>query len=75
MKRYLVCSILISVACTSIFAQKKKPASDPCKNPMTQAEINLCTHRSFEAADADMITVLALVKKEVSSYEGAFGKA
>jgi uncharacterized protein YecT (DUF1311 family) len=74
MKRFIICSILICVACTSLHAQKKKPPSDPCKNAMSQAEINLCTRRSYEAADAEMIKILSLVKKEVSTFEGALEK-
>ena len=41
---------------------------------MSQAEINLCTRRSYEAADAEMIKILSLVKKEVSTFEGALEK-
>jgi uncharacterized protein YecT (DUF1311 family) len=74
MNRYLIASILICVACMTINAQKKKAVNDPCKNAMSQAEINLCTRRSYEAANAEMIKVLSLVRKEVSTYEGALEK-
>ena len=74
MNRVVICSLLICVAYTSINAQKKKPANDPCKNAMSQAEINLCTRRQYEAANAEMIKILSLVKKEVSTYEGALEK-
>ena len=74
MKRYLICLILMCAASTSILAQKKKTATKPCKNAMSQAEINLCTRRTFEDATVEMTKVLAKVKQEISSYEGALEK-
>ena len=74
MKRYLLISLVMCVACTSVLAQKKKAASDPCRNAMSQAEINLCTRRMFNDATAEMEKVLEKVKHEISSYEGALEK-
>ena len=70
----IISSMLICFACTTVFGQQKKAKGDPCNNAMSQAEINLCTRRSFEAANAEMVRVLDRVKRELSSYEGAVEK-
>ena len=41
-------SLLLLAASTS--AQKRKPA-DPCANPQTQAEMNICAGNAYKAAD------------------------
>ncbi len=74
MKRYLLCSILICVASTSIFPQKKKTAANPCSNAMSQGEINLCTRREYERANLKLTKLYERVKKEVLSFQGALEK-
>lgn len=74
MKRYLTCLVLMCAASTSLLAQKKKTAPNPCRNAMSQPEINLCTRRIFEDATIKMTKVLAKVKQEISSDEGALEK-
>lgn len=41
---------LLLLASTSMNAQKKKV--DPCANPQTQTEMNICAGKAYEAADA-----------------------
>lgn len=49
--RTIVFVSLLLAAATSITAQQRRKA-DPCANPQTQAEMNICAGKAFEAADA-----------------------
>jgi uncharacterized protein YecT (DUF1311 family) len=51
------------------FAQKKRTARDPCKDPATQVDMNLCSRREYEKADAEMNLVYKQLMLELAGYE------
>jgi len=61
--------IIICVLGMVVFAQKKKTERDPCKDPMSQAEMNLCSRREYEKADAEMNKVYKQLMLELAGYE------
>lgn len=62
----IVSICLLGVA---VFPQKKKPERDPCKDPMSQVEMNLCSRRNYEKADAEMNKVYKQLMLELARYE------
>jgi uncharacterized protein YecT (DUF1311 family) len=61
--------IIICVPGLVVFAQKKKRKTDPCKDPMTQSEMNLCSRRDYEKADAELNKVYKQLMLELAGYE------
>src|ERR1700730_8473082 len=51
------------------FAQKERTARDPCKDPMTQVDMDLCSRREYEKADAEMNLVYKQLMLELAGYE------
>ena len=51
------------------FAQKKRTERDPCKDPMTQVDMNICSRREYEKADAEMNMVYKQLTLELAGYE------
>ena len=54
MKRILLALLL---ACASLFATvsaQRRGAKDPCADPQSQAEMNMCAAKKFKAADAEL---------------------
>ena len=69
MKTLLVTTlIIISVLGIVVFAQTKKPAQDPCKDPLSQFEMNVCSRRDYEKADAEMNKVYKQLMLELAGY-------
>ncbi|MEO8436708.1 MAG: lysozyme inhibitor LprI family protein, partial [Pyrinomonadaceae bacterium] len=69
MKRIFATTIIItSVLGVVVFAQKKKPAKDPCKDPLSQSEMNVCSRRDYEKADAEMNKVYKQLMLELAGY-------
>jgi uncharacterized protein YecT (DUF1311 family) len=70
MKRIVYTTIvIICVFGVVVFAQKKRLAKDPCKDPMSQAEMNLCSRRDYEKADAQLKKVYEQLILELAGYE------
>jgi len=54
MKRVLLALLL---ACAALFATasaQRRRANDPCADPQSQAEMNMCAAKKFKAADAEL---------------------
>jgi uncharacterized protein YecT (DUF1311 family) len=51
------------------FAQKKSAERDPCKDPMSQTDMNLCSRREYEKANAEMNLVYKQLTLELAGYE------
>jgi len=45
----LSCALLFTAA-----SAQKRAAQNPCEDPQTQVELNLCADRKFKAADAEL---------------------
>lgn len=70
MKRIVyVTIVIISLFSVVVFAQKKKRESDPCKDPMSQVEMNFCSRRDYEKADAQMDLAYKQLVLELAGYE------
>ena len=71
MKRIVNTTIIIIVCFLGVvgFAQKKRTMSGPCKDPTTQFEMNLCSRREYEKADAEMNRVYKQLILELAGYE------
>ena len=70
MKRIFATTIIIiCVFGLAVFAQKKKRETDPCKDPMSQPEMNLCSRRHYEKADAELNKVYEQLMLELAGYE------
>src|SRR5262245_36440691 len=53
MKHLALYTTLVLIACGAAVGQKKP---DPCANAQSQAEMNICAGKAYEAADADLNT-------------------
>jgi uncharacterized protein YecT (DUF1311 family) len=60
--------VIICVLGGNVFAQKKKRERDPCKDPMTQFEMNLCSRRDYEKADAQLNKVYKKLMLELAGF-------
>ena len=72
MKRIFNTTIIVAIICVLgvvVFAQKKKRERDPCKDPMTQFEMNLCSRRDYEKADTELNKVYKQLMLELAGYE------
>lgn len=56
------------------FSQKKSKPQNPCQDAMSQGEINVCTRREFEQADAELSKLVEKVRIETRDYKGAVEK-
>jgi uncharacterized protein YecT (DUF1311 family) len=69
MRRLIVLVSLLLLAASSVTAQKKK--TDPCANPQTQTEMNICAGKAFEAADAVLNQVYQKLRSMLDEAEKA----
>ena len=53
MKHLALYTTLVLIACGAAVGQKKP---DPCADPQSQAEMNMCAGKAYEAADAALNT-------------------
>jgi len=74
MRLSLATILIISLLLTNGFSQKKSKPKNPCQNAMSQGEINICTRREFEQANAELMKVVEKVRTETKDYEGAVEK-
>ena len=51
------------------FAQKKRTERNPCKDPMSQVDMNVCSRREYEKADAEMNMVYKQLTVALAGYE------
>ncbi len=61
--------IIICIPGVVVFAQKKRIERDPCKDPMTQFDMNLCSRRDYEKADAELNKVYKQLMLELAGFE------
>jgi uncharacterized protein YecT (DUF1311 family) len=54
MKRKLLALILSSAALSAAASAQRRAADDPCRDPQSQAEMNMCAAKRFKAADAEL---------------------
>lgn len=54
MKAKLLAVLLSCVALATAASAQKRPAEDPCRDPQSQAEMNMCAAKRFKAADAEL---------------------
>jgi uncharacterized protein YecT (DUF1311 family) len=54
MKRTLLAVLLSCVALVAAASAQRRAASDPCRDPQSQAEMNMCAAKKFKAADAEL---------------------
>lgn len=71
MKRIL--TTIITVCVLGIvgigFTQQRKTVKDPCKDPLTQVEMNFCSKHRYEKADAELNLVYKQLMRELEGYE------
>ena len=68
MKRILL-ALLLSCAALSAPAQRRA-AKDPCRDPQSQAEMNMCAREKFKAADAELNRVYSRLASLLADNEG-----
>jgi uncharacterized protein YecT (DUF1311 family) len=71
MKRTFHTAIIVTIICVLgvvAFAQKKRTETDPCKNPMTQFDMNFCSRRAYEKADAELNRVYKKLMLELAGF-------
>lgn len=61
--------IIICVLCVVAVAQKKQPERDPCRDPMSQLEMNFCARSQHEKADAELNIAYKRLLTELAGYE------
>lgn len=54
MKRKLLALVLSSAALSAAASAQRRAADDPCRDPQSQAEMNMCAAKRFKAADAEL---------------------
>jgi uncharacterized protein YecT (DUF1311 family) len=54
MKRTLLAAMLSCAALSAVAAAQTRQADDPCRDPQSQAEMNMCAAKRFKAADAEL---------------------
>ena len=70
MKRIFETTLIITCVLTVVVpAQKKNTERDPCKDPMSQVENNLCSRRQYETADAEMNMAYKQLMQELTGYK------
>ena len=67
-KLFVTLIVIICVLGMVVFAQTKKPAKDPCKDPLSQFEMNVCSRRDYEKADAELNKVYKQLMDELAEY-------
>jgi uncharacterized protein YecT (DUF1311 family) len=65
----IIVTTIICVFGVVVFAQKIKRETDPCKDPMTQLDMNFCSRRDYEKADAEMNKVYKQLMLELAGYK------
>jgi uncharacterized protein YecT (DUF1311 family) len=68
MKRILL-ALLLSFAAAPAPAQRRA-AKDPCRDPQSQAEVNMCAGEKFKAADAELNRVYKRLVSKLADDEG-----
>ena len=68
MKR-IVLALLLSCEAVSASAQRRA-VKDPCRDPQSQAEMNLCAREKFKAADAELNRVYNRLASKLGDDEG-----
>ena len=54
MKRILLALLLSCAALSAAASAQRRAPDDPCRDPQSQAEMNLCASTRFKAADAEL---------------------
>jgi uncharacterized protein YecT (DUF1311 family) len=71
MKAYIGMSLILVCLFSGVSSSQNKSAEqDPCKDAMSQPEMNLCARRAFEQADKELNKVYKLLQAELAVYQG-----
>ena len=54
MQRILLALLLSCAALATTNSAQRREANDPCRDPQSQAEMNMCAAKRFKAADAEL---------------------
>ncbi|HVF67259.1 MAG TPA: lysozyme inhibitor LprI family protein [Pyrinomonadaceae bacterium] len=54
MKRRFLATLLSCAALSAAASAQRRDAGDPCRDPQSQAEMNMCAAKRFKAADAEL---------------------
>ncbi|HEV7892822.1 MAG TPA: lysozyme inhibitor LprI family protein [Pyrinomonadaceae bacterium] len=74
MKRILL-TLLLSCAALSAEVPAQKPeANDPCRDPQSQAEMNMCAAKRFKAADAELNRVYNRLVSKLGDDAGSLAR-
>jgi uncharacterized protein YecT (DUF1311 family) len=74
MKRILLALLLACPALLNVAHAQKRNAKDPCDDPQSQAEMNMCAAEKFKAADAELNRVYKRLVSLLADNEGQSGK-
>ena len=69
MKRKLLAVLLLSAALSGAAFAQRRAADDPCRDPQSQAEMNMCSAKRFKAADAELSRVYNRLVTKVGGNE------
>lgn len=75
MKRTLLSAMLscAALSAAAAAAQTRQPA-DPCRDPQSQAEMNMCAAKRFKAADAELNRVYNRLVSKLGDDAGQLAK-
>jgi uncharacterized protein YecT (DUF1311 family) len=70
MKRTLLALLLSCAALLTTTSAQRRAANDPCRDPQSQAEMNMCAAKRFKAADAELNRVYNRLVSKLVDNEG-----
>src|ERR1051325_6848463 len=70
MKRTLLALLLSCAALAAAAHAQRRAAKDPCADAQSQGEMNVCTSKKFQAADAELNRVYDRLASKLASDEG-----
>src|SRR4051812_36609636 len=71
MKRVLLALLLACAALSATASAQRRGATDPCADPQSQAEMNMCAAKKFKAADAELNRVYNRLTSKLESEGNA----
>lgn len=74
MKRRLLATLLSCAALSAAASAQRRDANDPCRDPQSQAEMNMCAAKRFKAADAELNKVYNQLVSKLGDDAGQLAK-
>ena len=74
MKRRLLAALLSCAALSAAASAQRRDANDPCRDPQSQAEMNMCAAKRFRAADAELNKVYNRLVSKLGDAAGQLAK-